>query len=985
MDKFLINYGNEKKSLVSNIEIKINYNEEQLEFIHFPLEDCKLLGIPGGGKTQSIIGKINYHYNEKVLNNTNEFLILTFSRRACKDFLEKGKKQNKKLFNIKNIRTLHSLAGKIVHEVLERKSSSQDTVIISAIDMIDRNMPLVKEIEDFQELKVIFVDEAQDISEIQYQLIMKIKEMTNCSVIMIGDPNQNIYQFQKGSDKYLINHPGKQFSLIKNYRSTPYIVNFINQFRPWDNITPKMISTKDENDIFNKKPSIFINTIDKIIENIVEKIIASPFKREEIAIIGPVKKSKPINDTYTNIGLSLFTNLLNNYDIDFIKHYEDTNNEEQNYKDIKRKDNHINILTIHGSKGLEFKQVFLLNFHISTFGMMPTEEKYKEFKYLWYVGLSRASHDMHIYIDRNKTPWNELKTCSPQYYIKEEPNIPLRFLKEIKFQEEIKPMYYTVTELLGSKKYLDDKLLYELQKLFEYDLEVISIRKQSNSPQPEMQNQENQPETNNKKYGKITNYTEYSALYGMFIENIFNYYYHQKRNLLPDFITKLIKIINNTIIVPKQYISGYKILKIRCPFILKNIIKLSDFNKIKNYFQKNEEELYEHLLKVLDNDYQKEFFIDCENDVSNYSKEFLLNCIEQLKINESHSQSQIQSQSQSQTQSQKQIIENIFKITIFYYQRTNETAYLWKSDFTTELEDLNPYIEDVIEYSKNLEEEYTFHPIYKHSKLPIVGELDMILETKKKSRIIDIKFSSQLNLKHIIQVMLYYHIINPNMKSNYQLELWNFHLGEIYIIQPKIDKIDIYKLLKILSISTKRKLENMIFFYDLETTGLSYKGKKVDIIERYFEEYTTSIIPSSGLLKPQEIKFIPFDITALTGITMEMVNEKGDTLQHFRNDIDTLLNYCEKPIFIAHNGNSFDHKLLLSKEILKIEKCHFLDSRMIIRLFLDNPVSEKSLSDIFKYLFRFLPIVHRAESDVHMLIEIFRKLEITEEKIINMI
>ena len=108
-------------------------------------------------------------------------------------------------------------------------------------------------------------------------------------------------------------------------------------------------------------------------------------------------------------------------------------------------------------------------------------------------------------------------------------------------------------------------------------------------------------------------------------------------------------------------------------------------------------------------------------------------------------------------------------------------------------------------------------------------------------------------------------------------------------------------------------------------------------------------------------------------------------LQHFRNDIDTLLNYCEKPIFIAHNGNSFDHKLLLSKEILKIEKCHFLDSRMIIRLFLDNPVSEKSLSDIFKYLFRFLPIVHRAESDVHMLIEIFRKLEIIEEKIINMI
>ena len=61
---------------------------------------------------------------------------------------------------------------------------------------------------------------------------------------MIGDPNQNIYQFQNGSDQYLINHPGKNFKLIKNYRSTPHIVNFINYFRPWDKLTNKMISTK---------------------------------------------------------------------------------------------------------------------------------------------------------------------------------------------------------------------------------------------------------------------------------------------------------------------------------------------------------------------------------------------------------------------------------------------------------------------------------------------------------------------------------------------------------------------------------------------------------------------------------------------------------------------------------------------------------------------------------------------------------------------
>jgi superfamily I DNA/RNA helicase len=270
---------------------------------------------------------------------------------------------------------------------------------------------------EFCNLKVIFVDEAQDISDIQYKFILKISKLTNSALVLIGDPNQNIYQFQNGSDKYLLNHPGPKYTLIKNYRSTPHIVNFINNFRPWNSLTEKMVSTKEDTDIFNKKPVIFTGKIDEIIKDIVNKILNSPFPKEQIAIIGPVKKSKPYNDSYTNIGLSLFTNLLNEYDIKYIKHYEDINKEENvDYNDLKKKEDHINLFTIHGSKGLEFHQVFLINFHFATFGIQPTEEKYRELKYLWYVGLSRSSFDLNIYIDKNKNPWNDLKDCPSGTY-----------------------------------------------------------------------------------------------------------------------------------------------------------------------------------------------------------------------------------------------------------------------------------------------------------------------------------------------------------------------------------------------------------------------------------------------------------------------------------------------------------------------------------------------------------------------------------------
>ena len=941
----------------------MKYNIQQTNFIKNPLENCKLLGIPGGGKTQSIIGKIIHHFENGDFKTNTDFLILTFSRRACNDFIEKGHKQNKKYFNTKNIKTLHSLAGKIVYHILEKRSSSQDTIIISCLDLLEKDS-LELNIPEFKNLKVIFIDEAQDISKIQFQLIKKIAQLTNSYIILIGDPNQNIYQFQNGSDEFLINHTGKTFHLTMNYRSTKPIVDFINQFRPWTDLTQVMESGLDSQDQYNK-PLIICDSTENIIKDIISKILNSPYPREEIAIIGPVKKSKPYNDVYTNIGLSLFTNLLNEYNIPHIKQYEDGTSEGSNgdKTDFKKRPGHINIMTVHGSKGLEFKQVFLVNFHTSTFGITPTEDKYKEFKYLWYVGLSRAAYDLNIYIEKNRLPWYELKNCPPHLY-----RIPSQgsntinpltlFSKELVFKDEIKPLQFSVTEILNSKKYCDDEAMYALERLFDYQIETS----------PLFLDMHNLPKAH--QFNK-----EYAALYGIFMENIFCYFYAIP--VIPDYVIKLKKIILNTIIIPKEHIFGYRQLKVRCPFITKDVVSLADFSKIKNHFKPREESLYAYLYAIVDGDFQQEFFIDCHNDVNSYSKEDMLESInileERLCLDGTY----------------QSLIENIFKISLFYYERDNETAYLWKSDFTDELRALGQYIDNVIDYSSNLHEEFIIHYSTQHAKLPIMGELDLMNDDK----IVDIKFSSYQensipNIKHILQVILYNHLLEPSMQKEKQLEIWNFQNGMKYIITLNRDpeqmaqKVQI--LLKILSKGISIKLENMIFFYDLETTGFSYANNKIDIIERYFEEYSTHIVPSAGLLKPVNVPFIPFNITALTGITMEMVACHGHSFHQFRNEIHELLNICNNPIFIAHNGNSFDHKILTEANILSWDKCLFLDSRMIIRLFLDHPVSNKSLLDIYSHLFKKVPVAHRAEADVQMLIEIFIKLNISSEKIIGM-
>ena len=52
---------------INKSELYIIMNENQLLFINSPIENSKLLGIPGGGKTTTIIHKILNHLKKKIL------------------------------------------------------------------------------------------------------------------------------------------------------------------------------------------------------------------------------------------------------------------------------------------------------------------------------------------------------------------------------------------------------------------------------------------------------------------------------------------------------------------------------------------------------------------------------------------------------------------------------------------------------------------------------------------------------------------------------------------------------------------------------------------------------------------------------------------------------------------------------------------------------------------------------------------------------
>ena len=108
-NNFINNNSLNNNELMNNESNTIN--EQQFAFINNNIENCVVYGNPGCGKTKSII---EYCINKKV--KSNEFLIISYSKKAQLDFIKRGKTKSN-IFNNQNVRTIHSLASTILKKI----------------------------------------------------------------------------------------------------------------------------------------------------------------------------------------------------------------------------------------------------------------------------------------------------------------------------------------------------------------------------------------------------------------------------------------------------------------------------------------------------------------------------------------------------------------------------------------------------------------------------------------------------------------------------------------------------------------------------------------------------------------------------------------------------------------------------------------------------------------------------------------------------
>ncbi|MDZ4667102.1 MAG: RecQ family ATP-dependent DNA helicase [bacterium] len=183
---------------------------------------------PGSGKTKVLVHKLaSLILMEDI--KTEQLLMITFSRAAASEFKQRLIKLIGTPAYFVEIKTFHSYCFDLLGRVgnLEKSGS----IIHSTIEKIQS-----KDIELNKITKtVLVIDESQDINEDEYRLIsLLITENEDLRVLMVGDDDQNIFEFRGASSLYmkqfLKDELATKYELNVNYRSKNDLVGFTDKY-----------------------------------------------------------------------------------------------------------------------------------------------------------------------------------------------------------------------------------------------------------------------------------------------------------------------------------------------------------------------------------------------------------------------------------------------------------------------------------------------------------------------------------------------------------------------------------------------------------------------------------------------------------------------------------------------------------------------------------------------------------------------------------
>lgn len=744
--------------------------EEQSSYVYFDdLIDTKLIATAGSGKTHTIIQKISYMIENKILK-AEQILMLTFSRFTKDDFINRIHKCNIKIINENCIKTIDSFAKSIIDP-----NNEVDVSILSYKFMKYLEKEPIRNImknPNIKNIKAIFVDEAQDLNQTQYNILCLLKKKNKTVINLIGDPNQNIYQFRGSSDKYLTNFQAKTFYLTYNFRSHQEVVEFSKFLRPNQDV-----------DILCKKPKInklpvcvFYKDEDDLEINILALLKHAEKNNIDLsnfAILSPTR-GRMRSDGKSN-GLCLISNILFKNGYKFSQFYEESTDEITNNIQYCQKANHINVLTFMGSKGLEWKYTIIIDAEACLINKRTfNEEKHKNDQYLLYVACSRAINNLFVFSKYSYKNINHVFHFNPWFSLIPEKNYRRdeRFTEVFKFQE-IKEKNVSQEEKKINKiiENCSEENLYNLALLCDYGVENSKSIKEIITIY----------DVDNKKNSNM--------FVSRFMKELFFIYHNIINNLPQKKFPDIENIINLDVIMKDlspKFLNWYYWNRYNLTWDIFDAEKHNYDPEIRKIIENNfkrTKDLSEHVI-VPDCYFKTSILTNMDDIKENY--ENYLACTNFVKIR-----------------------KYLFKIIVLIYSLETQHYYhvLNKGKkFKYILTDFSDIFDNIEIFLKKTKIEIkNFH--IQVNKYEIMGEIDFC---DKQNICYDIKCCSDITLKHIIHQtvcnIFNYNLDDDNVQNkDVQLNFLNLMTGKITKITLNLTKNKIHNIIKILLDNKKQK------------------------------------------------------------------------------------------------------------------------------------------------------------------------------------
>jgi hypothetical protein len=351
-----------------------NTSDEQLQIIKKILNsNLKINAVAGSGKTTT-----NLHIAKSY--KTSKILLLTYNSKLKTETRIKVEK-----FNIDNLET-HSY-----HSFCVKYYDRQCFTDFTIKHILNTKQP---KLSDFS-YDIIIIDEAQDITPLFYELICKILSdnlIDNPRLVISGDYNQSIYDFNKGDNRYLkyadklfINDYWNEASLSQSFRITSEIANFIN------NCMYNYTYIKSYKDSYIKPKYIICDTFglkhgtSSCVLDEFKNILSLGYKPEEIFILAPSIRT-------ANSPVRLLANSISSMGLPIYVPTSDAENIDESIIENK-----LVVSTIHQSKGRERKVVLLFGFDDSYFKYFKKDADPYKCPNELYVATTRAIERLIIF------------------------------------------------------------------------------------------------------------------------------------------------------------------------------------------------------------------------------------------------------------------------------------------------------------------------------------------------------------------------------------------------------------------------------------------------------------------------------------------------------------------------------------------------------------------------------------------------------------